>query len=112
MNFGLSLDRSARLCGAVTRHHANASLRLSQGADAWACIYESTLPDGGRFDDVATKLAHSVSVWMPDAEAALAEGGQVILTTARWPQGQVCRIVTAVEIDATGWASFDISPLS
>ena len=48
---------------------------------------------------------------MPDAEAALAEGGQVILTTARWPQGQVCRIVTAVEIDATGWASFDVAPV-
>lgn len=100
-----------RLNSAVTGRLSNASLQLSQGADAWACIYESTLPDGGRFDDVATKLAHSVAVWMPDAESTLAEGGRVILTTARWPQGQACRIVTAVEVDSTGWASFDVAPV-
>ena len=62
MDVGLSLDRSARVRDAVARHHANAMLQLAAAGPAWACIYESTLPDGGRFDDVATKLAHSVSV--------------------------------------------------
>ena len=101
-----------RLNGAVTGRLSNATLQLSQGGVAWACIYEATLPEGMAFDDVATKLAHSVSVWMPDADSVLAEGEQIILTTARWPQGQACRIVTAVEVDSTGWASFDVSPLA
>jgi len=108
MDVGLSLDRSARVRDAVTRHHANALLQIAAGGPAWACIYEATRPEGSPFADVATTLQHSVSVWLPED---VAEGSQVILTTARWPASKACRITTAVEIDATGWATFEVTPL-
>lgn len=110
MDVGLSLDRSARVRDAVTRHHANAMLQLSATGHAWACIYEATRPDGSPFADLATTLVHSVSVWMADGEGALKEGATVILTTAKWPSGKACRITSEVDIDATGWAHFDVMP--
>lgn len=99
-----------RLNSAVTGRLSNATLQLSQGAPAWACIYEAARPEGSPFTDVATTLQHSVSVWLPQGED-VAEGGLVVLTTARWPSGQACRITTPVDIDATGWASFEVIPL-
>lgn len=99
-----------RLNSAVTQRLSNAMLQLTATGPAFACIYEATLPEGSPFADVATTLQHSVSVWLPEGED-VAEGSQVILTTARWPSGQACRITTPVDIDATGWASFDVIPL-
>lgn len=110
MDVGLSLDRGARVRDAVTRHHANAMLQLSATGPAWACIYEATRPDGSPFADLATTLVHSVSVWMAEGEGALKEGATVILTTAKWPSGKACRITSEVDIDATGWAHFDVMP--
>lgn len=101
-----------RLNDVVTQRLSNAMLQLSATGPAWACIYEATRPEGSPFADVATTLQHSVSVCLPDAESVLAEGGVVYLTTGRWPQGRECRIVTPVEVDSTGWASFDVSPLA
>ena len=95
---------------AVTQRLSNAMLQLSATGPAWACIYEATRPEGSPFADVATTLQHSVSVCLPDAESVLAEGGVVYLTTGRWPQGRECRIVTPVEVDSTGWASFNVMP--
>lgn len=109
MDVGLSLDRSARVRDAVTRHHANAMLQIAAGGTAFACIYEATRPEGSPFDEVATTLQHSVSVWLPEGED-VAEGSQVILTTARWPAGKACQITTPVDVDATGWARFDVVP--
>ena len=101
-----------RLNDVVSQHLSNAMLQLTATGPAFACIYDATRPEGSPFADVATTLQHSVSVWLPEAESVLAEGGVVYLTTARWPQGRECRIVTPVEFDATGWASFDVSPLA
>ncbi len=42
---------------------------------------------------------------------ALCEGADCILTTAGWPAGQPCRVSTPVELDADGWAVFDVVPL-
>ena len=99
-----------RTNGAVTQRLSNAMLQLTATGPAFACIYEATRPDGSPFADVATTLQHSVSVWLPEGED-VAEGSQVILTTARWPAGKACRITTPVDTDATGWASFDVIPL-
>ncbi len=99
-----------RTNGAVTQRLSNAMLQLTATGPAFACIYEATLPEGSPFADVATTLQHSVSVWLPEDED-VAEGGHVILTTARWPSGQACRITTPADTDATGWASFDVIPL-
>ena len=99
-----------RLNGAVTQRLSNAMLQLTATGPAFACIYEATLPEGSPFADVATTLQHSVSVWLPEGED-VAEGSQVILTTARWPAGKACQITTPVDFDATGWASFDVIPL-
>ena len=100
-----------RVNSAVNQRLSNAMLQLAAAGPAFACIYEATRPEGSPFADVATTLQHSVSVWLPDAESVLAEGSVVYLTTARWPQGRECRIVTPVEFDATGWASFEVIPL-
>lgn len=99
-----------RLNDVVSQRLSNAMLQLTATGPAFACIYEATLPEGSPFADVATTLQHSVSVWLPDGED-VAEGSQVILTTARWPAGKACQITTPVDVDATGWASFDIIPL-
>ena len=99
-----------RLNGAVTQRLSNAMLQLTATGPAFACIYDATLPEGSPFADVATTLQHSVSVWLPEGED-VAEGSQVILTTARWPAGKACQITTPVDVDATGWASFDVIPL-
>jgi hypothetical protein len=100
-----------RLNSAATQRLSNAMLQLAVGGPAWACIHEVTLPQDSPFADVHSKSAHSVSIWLPQVGSALLEGAVVYLTTARWPKGQSCRIVTDVDIDATGWASFDISPI-
>lgn len=99
-----------RLNDVVTQRLSNAMLQLTATGPAFACIYEATLPEGSPFADVATTLQHSVSVWLPEGED-VAEGSQVILTTARWPAGKACQITTPVDVDATGWASFDVIPL-
>lgn len=99
-----------RLNDVVSQRLSNAMLQLTATGPAFACIYEATLPEGSPFADVATTLQHSVSVWLPDGED-VAEGSQVILTTARWPAGKACQITTPVDVGATGWASFDIIPL-
>ena len=99
-----------RLNGAVTQRLSNAMLQLAAAGPAFACIYDAARPEGSPFADVATTLQHSVSVCLPDAESVLAEGGVVYLTTGRWPQGRECRIVTPVEVDSTGWASFNVMP--
>lgn len=99
-----------RLNSAVTERLSNAMLQLSATGAAWACIYEATRPDGSPFADLATTLVHSVSVWMAEGEGALKEGATVILTTAKWPSGKACRITSEVDIDATGWAHFDVMP--
>lgn len=99
-----------RLNSAVNQRLSNAMLQLAAAGPAFACIYEATRPEGSPFADVATTLQHSVSVWLPDAESVLAEGRVVYLTTARWPRGRECRIVTPVEVDSTGWASFNVMP--
>ena len=99
-----------RLNSAVTQRLSNAMLQLSATGPAWACIYEATRPDGSPFADLATTLVHSVSVWMADGEGALKEGATVILTTTKWPSGKACRITSEVDIDATGWAHFDVMP--
>lgn len=99
-----------RLTDVVTQRLSNAMLQLTATGPAFACIYEATLPEGSPFADVATTLQHSVSVWLPEGED-VAEGSQVILTTARWPAGKACQITTPVDVDATGWASFDVIPL-
>ena len=99
-----------RLNDAVTQRLSNALLQLAVGGPAWACIYEATRPDGSPFADVATTLQHSVGVWLSHG-LSVCEGDQVILTTSQWHSGKACRITTDVEIDATGWASFDVIPL-
>ena len=99
-----------RTNGAVAQRLSNAMLQLTATGPAFACIYEAARPEGSPFADVATTLQHSVSVWLPQGED-VAEGGLVVLTTARWPSGQACRITTPVDFDATGWASFDVIPL-
>lgn len=99
-----------RLNDVVSQRLSNAMLQLTATGPAFACIYEATLPGGSPFADVATTLQHSVSVWLPEGED-VAEGSQVILTTARWPAGKACQITTPVDVDATGWASFDVIPL-
>lgn len=98
-----------RLNDVVSQHLSNAMLQLTATGPAFACIYEATRPEGSPFADVATTLQHSVSVWLPQGQE-VREGAQVILTTARWPSGQACRITTPVDIDATGWATFDVVP--
>ncbi len=110
MDVGLSLDRSARVRDAVTRHHANALLQLSATGPAWACIYEAARQEASPFGGVVTKPAHSVGVWLANVEGVLSEGATVILTTSQWPQGQACRITTPVDADATGWAVFQVNP--
>lgn len=99
-----------RTNGAVTLRLSNAMLQLTATGTAFACIYEATLPEGSPFDDVATTLQHSVSAWLSQG-LSVCEGDQVILTTSQWPSGKACRITTAVDIDATGWATFDVIPL-
>ena len=99
-----------RLNDVVTQRLSNALLQLAVGGPAWDSIYEATRPEGSPFADVATTLQHSVSVCLPDAESVPAEGGVVYLTTGRWPLGRECRIVTPVEVDSTGWASFSVMP--
>ena len=99
-----------RLNDVVRQRLSNALLQRAVGGPAWACIYEATRPDGSPFADVATTLQHSVSVWLSQV-LSVCEGDQVILTTSQWPSGKACRITTDVEIDATGWASFDVIPL-
>ena len=99
-----------RLNSAVTQRLSNAMLQLSATGPAWACIYEATRPEGSPFADVATTLQHSVSAWLSQG-LSVCEGDQVILTTSQWPSGKACRITTAVDIDATGWATFDVIPL-
>lgn len=99
-----------RLNSAATQRLSNALLQRAAGGPAWACIYEATRPEGSPFADVATTLQHSVSVWLSQG-LSVCEGDQVILTTSQWPSGKACRITTEVDIDATGWASFDVIPL-
>ena len=94
----------------VTATLSNAMLQLTVDGVAWACSYEASRPDGSPFADLATTLVHSVSVWMADGEDALKEGATVILTTTKWPSGKACRITSEVDIDATGWAHFDVMP--
>jgi len=100
-----------RLNSAATQRLSNAMLQLSATGPAWACIYEATRPEGSPFADVATTLQHSVSVWLSQG-LSVCEGDQVILTASKWPSGKACRITTPVDVDATGWASFDVSPLA
>ena len=100
-----------RLNDVVSQRLSNAMLQLTATGPAFACIYEAARPEGSPFADVATTLQHSVSVWLPEAESVLAEGGVVYLTTARWPSGHACRITSPVDFDATGWASFEVIPL-
>ena len=99
-----------RLNDVVTQRLSNALLQRAVGGPAWACIYEATRPDGSPFEDVATTLQHGVSVWLSQG-LSVCEGDQVILTTSQWPSGKACRITTEVDIDATGWAAFDVIPL-
>ena len=99
-----------RVNSAATQRLSNALLQRAVGGPAWACIYEATRPDGSPFEDVATTLQHSVSVWLSQG-LSVCEGDQVILTTSQWPSGKACRITTAVGIDAAGWATFDVIPL-
>lgn len=103
-------DRAARVCSAVERHHANATLQLPQAGPAIACIHETEQPDSP-FADVVTKPVHGVSVWLADVAGALSEGDTVTLTTREWPQGRACRISTPVDIDASGWAQFQVNPV-
>lgn len=100
-----------RLSRAATQRLSNAMLQQQAGGVAFACTHDVTLASSSPFADIATQPTHSVSVWLPDGQSALAEGSEVILTSARWLQGCRCRITTAVETDAAGWAHFDVLPL-
>lgn len=98
-----------RLNSAASQRLSNALLQRAAGGAAFACIYEASRPQGSPFEDVATTLQHSVSVWLSHG-LSVCEGDQVILTTSKWPSGKACRITTEVDIDATGWATFDVVP--
>lgn len=99
-----------RVNAAAARHLTNALLQLQAGGPAWAAMYDTDLPDSMPFADVATAQRHSVRVW-GEGMGALCEGADCILTTAGWPAGQPCRVSTPVELDADGWAVFDVVPL-
>lgn len=103
-------DRESRLNGAVQRHLANATVQLTAGGPAWAAAYALDQPDRSPFAEAATVPQHTVSMWLAGV-GDLAEGGDVILTTRHWPEGQPCRISTAVVPDASGWATFIVVPL-
>lgn len=99
-----------RVNAAAARHLTNALLQLQAGGPAWAAMYDTDLPDSMPFADVATAQRHSVRVW-GEGMGALCEGADCILTTAGWSAGQPCRVSTPVELDADGWAVFDVVPL-
>lgn len=110
MNLPLLSDRSARINDAVMRHHANATVQLAADGPAWAVAYDVALPEASPFADAATVPQHTVSMWLQGI-GDLAEGGEIILTTAHWPLGQRCRVSTPVVPDSSGWAVFAVVPL-
>lgn len=95
----------------VTHHLANASVERATGGPACAASYELEQPDRSPFADVATIPEHTISMTLADI-GDLAEGDSLILTTRHWPGGQLCRISTPVQMDASGWTSFAVVPLA
>jgi len=100
----------AALTAAVTQHLANALVQVTVDGPHWAAMYECGRPDASPFGEVATAPAHTVSLCLTGV-GDVAEGQQIVLTTQRWPAGQVCRITTAVEPDESNWATFDVVPV-
>lgn len=96
-----------RVNRAVTQHLANASVQRVMGGPECAASYELEQPERSPFADVATVPEHTISMTLADI-GDLAEGDSLILTTRHWPGGQLCRISTPVQMDASGWASFAV----
>lgn len=97
-----------RVNSAVTQHLANASVqRVTGGGPECAASYELEQPERSPFADVATVPEHTISMTLADI-GDLAEGDSLILTTRHWPGGQLCRISTPVQMDASGWARFAV----
>lgn len=101
-----------RLTAAVSQRLANATVQLLPGGPAWAAMYDHQLPEVTPFTDVATVAAHTLTMHFNPAMPVPAEGGEVVVNAAQWPAGQVCRITTPPEPDQSGWATFDVVPVS
>lgn len=100
-----------RVNAAVERRLANATVRLP-GADAEvSALYDAGNPEGSPFEAVATVSRHTLSLCVVSL-GDVAEGDEVIVATRQWAEGQRVRISTAVEPDASGWATFDIVPVA
>lgn len=99
-----------RLNRAVQGRLANATVQLTAGGPAWAAAYDVALPEASPFADAATVPQYTVSMWLQGI-GDLAEGDEIILTTAHWPLGQRCRVSTSVVPDSGGWAVFSVVPL-
>lgn len=106
----LATSRQDRINGAVARAHANATVQLTASGPAWAAAYDVALPEASPFADAATVPQYTVSMWLQGI-GDLAEGDEIILTTAHWPLGQRCRVSTSVVPDSGGWAVFSVVPL-
>ncbi len=107
---GPFVARQDRLQGALLRHLANATIQRAQGGAVQSALYDSALPEGSPFGDVATVARHWISTNVATL-SGLAEGVEIIATTRAWPAGQRCRIATPVVPDAGGWATFDVVPV-
>ena len=106
-----AVDRSARIIGAVLRHHANATIQLVGETQTWPVVYGCKSPENTPFADVATVPVYTVSMNV-SALAGLAEGDELVLACAGFPSGQLCQITTEVVPDAAGWATFDVVPMA
>ena len=99
-----------RLNGAVQQHLSNAVVSL--GALQLPCTHDVQLPGDSPFADVATRPVHRIAVLLPlDGSAdGLQEGARITLRAAKWPSGQAMRVTGAVDMDGTGWATFEATP--
>lgn len=96
---------------AVERRLANATVRLP-GADVEvSALYDAGNPEDSPFEAAATVPRHTLSLCVVSL-GDVAEGDEVIVATRQWAEGQRVRISTAVEPDASGWATFDIVPVA
>lgn len=99
-----------RLNGAVQQHLSNAV--LVHGLHSLPCMHDVQLPGDSPFADVATRPVHRIAVLLPlDGSAdGLQEGARITLRAAKWPSGQAMRVTGAVDLDGTGWATFEATP--
>ena len=101
----LAVDRSARINGAVLRHHANASIAVAGSDVERPAQYECLQAERSPFEDVVTVPVHRLSLEMA---GDLSEGDELLVCNMQWPNGRRCQITTEVVPDAGGWATFDV----